>query len=143
MTQPQKTLIEGKVAKILNNRELVINKGTKDGVTFGMKFNIFGQDEIRDPDTNEKLGSIERERTRVKVIDVQPRFSIAQTFETYQTLFSGGFRLSDFMNPTATKVKTIRTDSSEKDFSTTNALVSISDRAVEVPDVEQEASRAK
>ena len=32
--------IEGKVAKILNSREIAINKGSEDGVKTGMKFNV-------------------------------------------------------------------------------------------------------
>jgi hypothetical protein len=33
-------LIEGKVARILNSRELVINRGTEAGVKLGMRFAV-------------------------------------------------------------------------------------------------------
>ncbi|MCH8063293.1 MAG: hypothetical protein IH861_12400 [Chloroflexi bacterium] len=84
MTQSQRTLVEGKVAKILNDRELVINKGTKDSLQLGDKFKILEKtDEIFDPDTKVSLGSIERVVVRVKVVHVEPLMSITQTYETY------------------------------------------------------------
>ena len=63
MTEP----IRGKVARVLNGQEIVINAGIVDGVTVGMDFNVMdtnGED-IKDPDTNEVLGSIERPKIRV------------------------------------------------------------------------------
>ena len=36
----EKIPIQGKVAQILNSRELVINLGSEQGVTLGMHFNV-------------------------------------------------------------------------------------------------------
>ena len=75
MTEP----IRGKVARILNGQEIVINAGIVDGVTVGMDFNVMdtnGED-IRDPDTNEVLGSIERPKVRVRVIHAQEKLAVA------------------------------------------------------------------
>ena len=75
MTKP----IRGKVARVLNGREIVINAGTVDGVTVGTYFDVIdahGED-IRDPDTNEVLGSIERPKVRVLVTHTQERLAVA------------------------------------------------------------------
>ena len=75
MTEP----IRGKVARVLNGQEIVINAGIVDGVTVGMDFNVIdtnGED-IRDPDTNKVLGSIERPKVRVRVIHAQEKLAVA------------------------------------------------------------------
>lgn len=61
--------IRGKVARILNSRELAINVGAADGVKVGMYFDVLdpkGED-IKDPDSGEVLGSLERPKVRVKL----------------------------------------------------------------------------
>ena len=76
--------IEGKVARVLNERDLVVNKGSEAGVKEGMKFKITEPDiVIVDPDTKESLGMLNREKIRVNIVDVQPKFSIGKTYETY------------------------------------------------------------
>ena len=77
MTQP----IRGKIARVLNEREIAINAGTTDGVTVGMQFEVMytqGED-VRDPDTGEVLGAIELPKTRVQVIHAQEKLSVAVT----------------------------------------------------------------
>ena len=71
--------IRGKVARVLNDREIVLNIGTAKGVTVDMYFDVIDADEleIRDPDTNQLLGSIERSKIRVKVIHAQEKLSVA------------------------------------------------------------------
>ena len=78
--------IEGKVAQVLNTRELVINVGSDDGVKRGMIFEVLDDtgSEIRDPDTNELLGSVLRPKVRVKVTTVEPRLAVASTYRTRQ-----------------------------------------------------------
>lgn len=50
--------IEGKIAKILDKHTLVANVGETDGVESGMRFQIYTPGRrIRDPETNEVLGS--------------------------------------------------------------------------------------
>jgi hypothetical protein len=75
-------LLEGKVASVLNERELVINVGERDGVRRGMRFAVLaGATEIPDPDTGESLGTIDRTKVRVQAVHVQERLSICQTYE--------------------------------------------------------------
>ena len=102
--------IEGKVAAIVNRRELVINRGANAGVQEGMKFRVMDRLlEITDPESNETLGTLEREKVRVKVSEVHPKFSLAMTYETYEvsepnlTGIFGSHRL--------TRVRTLQTTS--------------------------------
>ena len=60
------TPIRGKVARVLNEREIAINIGTAHGVTVGMYFDVIDPhyENIKDPDTNEVLGSLGRPKVR-------------------------------------------------------------------------------
>lgn len=78
-----KTLIRSKVARVLNSREIVIAAGSEQGVRVGMYFDVLdpkGED-IRDPDSGEILGSIDRPKVRVKVTSIQEKLAIASTFK--------------------------------------------------------------
>ena len=79
MTEP----IRGKVAQVLNAREVAINRGYADGIKEGMYFDVISLDsgEIKDPDTNEVLGSIKRTKVRVRVTEVQEKLAVASTYE--------------------------------------------------------------
>jgi hypothetical protein len=75
--------IRGKVARILNAREVAFNIGANAGVGVGMRFDVLdpmGED-IRDPDTDEILGSLERPKIRLEVTHVAERLSIARTYK--------------------------------------------------------------
>ena len=74
--------VRGKVARVLNEREVAINRGSDDGVELGMKFNIIDSDrqEVRDPDTGETLGYVERAKIPVRVTSVYDRLAVATTF---------------------------------------------------------------
>lgn len=76
--------IEGKVARLVSGDELVINRGSEQGVQPGMYFGILvpGGAEIEDPDTGEPLGSIDLFKTYVKAIEVHELFTVARTFRT-------------------------------------------------------------
>ena len=84
-------LIRGKVARILNSREIAINVGSDDGVSTGMYFDVLDQnyEEIRDPDTQELLGSIQRPKIRVKIMMVQEKLSLASTYKTRRVNVGG------------------------------------------------------
>ena len=48
--------IRGKVARVLNSREIAINLGSTNGVVVGMHFDVVdSKEDIRDPDTKEVL----------------------------------------------------------------------------------------
>ena len=92
---PEKKVISGKVAAILNPRELAINIGTNKGVNIDMIFRVMGESILKDPDSGEKLGSVRYEKGKVKIVKVEEKFSIARTFETYETNI-GGTALVDY-----------------------------------------------
>ena len=79
-----KKVLEGRVAQILNARELVINIGAINGVEPGMIFAVLAESalEVRDPKTQELLDVIDREKVRVKAIEVRERITICSTFRT-------------------------------------------------------------
>lgn len=134
--------IEGKVAAILNTRELVINKGETSGVKPDMFFGVLETKEgIRDPDTGEIIGSVESIKIRVKVVDVQPKLSVCRTYETYQinTGGTGPSWLLGALGPPPrliTKVKTLNvSDAPFDELEEKGSFVRIGDR---VRQLEQE-----
>ena len=80
--------LEGRVATIVSVREVAINLGATDGVEPGMIFAILAGMPlaVRDPNTGEPLGQIDREKVRVKATEVFDRFSICRTYELYEAL---------------------------------------------------------
>jgi hypothetical protein len=76
-------MITGQVARILNARELVINRGQTHGVERGMRFAVLDPkaEDIVDPETNEVLGTVNRPKVRLAVVQVEERMSVARTYE--------------------------------------------------------------
>jgi hypothetical protein len=72
----------GRVALVEDDYTLVINRGAEAGVAAGMVFAVYGRTGrvVTDPDTGRELGTIKREKLRVRVFDVQPLFARAHTF---------------------------------------------------------------
>ena len=129
--------IEGKIAKILNTRELVLNRGSDDGVSVDMEFAVIEPRlTIVDPDTQELLGDLEREKVRVRVFETHPKFSLARTYETYQEInpesaISG---IARTISPYLTKVKRLNTHTTAVD-QVGVANVHVGDTATQVPGI--------
>ena len=71
------TPIEGKIAKIVDEQTVIINRGSEAGVREGMKFAIFAAgDAVTDPDTGEALGTWEIVKGSLKVTHVQEKISV-------------------------------------------------------------------
>lgn len=65
--------------------EVVINRGTLQGVKLGDRFLVFGiGPHLNDPDTGEDLGEIELVRGRGEVIHVQEHVATLRTLERRQ-----------------------------------------------------------
>ena len=80
------TGIEGKVAKIIDVYTVVINRGLAHGVEEDMRFVIYEPgEEIKDPEGGDLLGKFEYVKAKVEVVDVQEKFSTAETYETHTT----------------------------------------------------------
>ncbi len=82
-------LVEGKVAKILGNNEIVINRGSREGVRVGMLFEVFSPEgeEVWDPDTGETLGTVEDVKARAEVTEVKDRLAVARLQNAQETPF--------------------------------------------------------
>ena len=132
--------IEGKIADILNTRELVINRGSDHGVAPNMEFAIMEPHlSIVDPDTQEPLGDLEREKIRVRVFEAHPKFSLARTYETYQELNhnKGLFSPQSYY---VTQVKRLNTSGAPA-YQEGVANVNIGDPATQVPSLISNATR--
>jgi len=83
--------ITGAVARILSARELVINRGSDHGVTQGMHFEILAPEgeDIEDPDTGDLLGSVDRPKVAVRIVEVKPKLSVARTFRKHRRNVGG------------------------------------------------------
>ena len=69
--------IEGKIARIVDDKTVVINKGAADGVKVGMIFSVVVPvDAVVDPDTGTKLGDWEAVKGRVRANHVQEHMSV-------------------------------------------------------------------
>ena len=87
--------LEGKIAKILGNNEVVINRGRAQGVRQGMLFEIFAPEgeEVWDPDTGETLGTVEDVKARAEVTEVKDRLAVARLLNAGPQ--TGAFDLGD------------------------------------------------
>lgn len=138
--------VQGKVAMILNDREVVINRGKNHGVKMCAKFKVVETVEVKDPDTEKTIGTIEREKIRFEVAHLEPAMSIARTYETYTYGGHPAFRDNDslrrHLNPLAnimprTDVKRIRPSSQKSTGDNTGpdtVPIKIGDVVVEVPE---------
>jgi hypothetical protein len=143
--------IKGRVAEILNSRELVINRGSKDGVTVGMKFAILEPkgENIVDPETEEPLGSVHRPKVEVRVESVQDRLAVAKTFR-YRDRNVGGIGVGSSSLRLFEPAKFERIYDSFKsdqmtweDIDETESYVKIGDPVEEVRDIAGEPAQAQ
>lgn len=91
MSDAQTAKIEGKVAEIVSDRELILNRGSDHGVEKGMYFNILdtATDSIKDPDSGEVLGGFKRIKISVVAVEVGPKITLAQTFRSKRVNVGG------------------------------------------------------
>jgi len=132
-------LIKGHVAGVLNERELIINVGSDDGVTLGMKFKILSDSSIivKDPITDEEIGEIDREKIRVKCIEVQEKLSVCTTYRviTQRNVFSGSAIMKDLFEDKE-YVETLRYNPNDKPepLSMEESYVKVRDRCIQIKD---------
>ncbi|MDN3639078.1 hypothetical protein QWY82_09685 [Simiduia curdlanivorans] len=135
--------IKAKVARILNSREIVITAGTEDGVAVDMYFDVMdpnGED-IKDPDTGEILGSIQRPKVRVKVTQAHEKLSVAMTYKKKEVNVGGSSSAFDIgllsrtlMPPKyVTKYETLKTtEKTWEDLSEEESYVKTGDPVIQV-----------
>lgn len=84
MSHENKT--NAKVIHVEDPYSLVINKGGEAGVKQGDTYLIYGLGpELRDPETNQSLGTLEIVRGRAKVTHVQEKMATLKTAEFEET----------------------------------------------------------
>lgn len=75
--------IQGKVARVNSDRELIINRGSENGVAEGTYFYVRDKPlVIEDPDTGESLGEVLPIKIVVRAEEVSEKFCIARTFRS-------------------------------------------------------------
>lgn len=131
--------IQGKVALVLTDRQLVINRGQNDGVEIGMQFAIMGnhQGEVRDPDSGETLGTVEVIKTIVKIVEVEERISLGKTFRTIKEgggAFAMSSEISRAFTPSSVRVETLDQEGrfSEKEITPDKSYVKVGDLALQI-----------
>ena len=131
--------IRGSVARILNSRELVINRGSANGVRKGMFFSVLDPrtEDIRDPETSEILGSVQRPKTFVKIVTVEDRLSVGRTFRQFNrggpTL--GMSSIAALFEPPKQVVETLKTsESTWEEIDEEESFVKTGDPVVQVDD---------
>jgi hypothetical protein len=134
--------IQGRVAAIISERELVINIGSSGGVREGMIFKVLAEQplEILDPVTKEILDHLDQEKVRVKATEVKEKITTCRTYRVYT--FKGG-ALADFMDrggmaslftPSRTETETLKAEDSSlpAPLSEEESYVKIGDRVVQL-----------
>lgn len=74
-----KPLTTTRVAKVIDEYSLALNRGDDHGIMVGDVFSV-GSQPIIDPETGEDLGSYPK--VRVKVVHVHPKFCVAVTYRS-------------------------------------------------------------
>ena len=100
--------VSGRVAQVISDRSIAINRGRTHGVKLGMLFQVLdpSPSPIIDPDNGEEIGSVGRTKAQVKVTGVYDRWSIATTFRIVST---GTFPdVSSLFDPTQRKTEVER-----------------------------------
>jgi len=127
---------EGKVAAILNARELVISIGSAQGVGLGMRFKVLAETpvEVTDPDTGKSLGVIDREKVRVQAVQVQEHLAVCKTYQTYRIGSHSylGSMLGQLGEAPRTVVETLKADEASfpPPLSEAESYVKLGDRVV-------------
>lgn len=76
-----------RVAKVIDDYTVVLNRGSDQGIQLEQTFIVFGLgDEIIDPVSGENLGTLEEVRGRVKVTHVQERVCTAESVKYFENV---------------------------------------------------------
>ena len=141
--------IHGRVARVLSERELVLNVGSDDGVITGMEFKVLDPrgENIRDPQTHEVIGSVDIVKTLVRVTAVQSKLAVAETFRESITPARAGRSLGlsslsalssrvfeDIEVPEHRRTETLRKTERnfDPDFSEADSYVKTGDPAIQI-----------
>lgn len=143
------TPIRGKVARMLSARQLAMNIGERDGVALGMRFDVLDQkgEDIEDPDTGEVLGSLHRPKVRLRVVQVEDRISVGETFRSHRVNVGGmgldfGTTLARALMPPqwVERHETLKTtETTWQDLDESESFVKTGDPVIQVLDIPEVA----
>lgn len=130
-------LLEGKVAQVLNERQIVVNIGRRDGVAEGMRFAVLADTplEIPDPVTGLSLGTLDQEKVKVQATQVLDKMTVCTTYETRVV---GGIFFPDLSEAFSPRRRIPKTLSAEEEaypapLSSNDSYVKIGDRVRQIP----------
>lgn len=109
--------ITGVVAKIVSDREVILNRGSTHGIESGDFVIVIDPEttSVLDPESGEDLGGLKRIKAVLQVVEVADRLSLARTFRTRKVKVAGGYGsggiVSMFSEPKyETQVETLELD---------------------------------
>lgn len=124
-------MIKGKIIKILDQYNVIVNIGADSGIKRGMDFIIYSEGEtVRDPESNEVLGKLENVKAKVKASHIQERFSILESSETETRRSSTPYAWLDFWSrfyPTETVRKPLPLETEPKAKGEQEKIVKVGD----------------
>lgn len=136
----QMTRVEGRVAQVLDERRLVLNRGRVDGVQVGMRFEVKAGApvEIRDPETDEVLDVIDRVKVRVEATEVRERITVCTTYEYRHIGAALGLDLDTVLGPRRKTPVTIQPERSVAlpPLDPEQAYIRKGDRAIQIVEPE-------
>lgn len=120
-------LIVGAVAQVVSDRELIFNRGSEHGVEVGSIFKVLEASPvaIKDPETGEDLGAVQRVKVYVRAHEVADRFTIARTFRKRRVKAGGaGTSLTELFAPARyeTRTETLDADDASNPFRVPNPV---------------------
>lgn len=84
--------LEARVATVVSETRIALNKGARDGVAVGDSVVIWRDVQVRDPETGVELGSVRLENLHLEVDEVQDSLALASVSATSLNVFSGLFK---------------------------------------------------
>ena len=130
--------LEGRVAAILNARELVINIGAEDGVKPGQKFAVLAATplEIRDPESESVLDTIDREKVRVEAHEVRLKITVCRTYRMkggFGGMLGASHIIADMMgSPAVLETLSVKDSNVPPPLPEEESYVKINDRVISV-----------
>lgn len=133
MSEP--ATLTGTVAKIVSDREVILNRGYAQGLNPGDYLVVTdpGTQSIVDPETGKELGDFKRVKAVLRISECTENLSLAKTFRTKRVRVGGGMGIGGMGDMFAaakyeTKVETLRFDPKEgAPISEEESVISVGD----------------
>lgn len=94
MTEQDLMEVEARVAVVLDVNRVALTKGSKDGIDVGNKVTVWSFVDVKDPETDEPLGTVQIDILNMVVTSVQDSLCVAAVDESPNWIGSVMFRSS-------------------------------------------------